>query len=385
MGRKGGSGGKKAKGGGQQQQQKKKPHNKNGDKKNGGGGRKGKDDDIDPEMKYQLEEIGLALKEITGDGNCLFRALADQLYGDPDSYHRRLRNETVDFMRRNKSDFEPFFVVGEDGQSFERHLDLLDEDGTFAGNDAIVAFARRYEVVVVIHQLNEPLWKVGEEVGESSSASAAAAKSKRGKKRRKQLHVSYHNGDHYNSVRRLGDTESQGKPANVCVVQMTVDGLTRETSQDVEEEEEEDDLASDYENVPDPETVRQLVQEVRNRTGVTDNGRIQSCLQENDFNLEPTVGVLVKEVAVATARKARSSLWKDGGTGERIFGGNVADSAVQQRPKATAAASSSKAKRKPGRHSRRKNGRGGSDSNSQDSDDDSATAVVASNLATLSI
>ena len=31
------------------------------------------------------------------------------------------------------------------------------------GNDAIVAFARRYEVVVVIHQLNEALWKIGDD------------------------------------------------------------------------------------------------------------------------------------------------------------------------------------------------------------------------------
>ena len=31
------------------------------------------------------------------------------------------------------------------------------------GNDAIVAFSRRYEVVVVIHQLNEALWKIGDD------------------------------------------------------------------------------------------------------------------------------------------------------------------------------------------------------------------------------
>ena len=75
----------------------------------------------------------------------------------------------------------------------------------FTGNDAIVAFARRYEAVVVIHQLNEPLWKVGEENG------------KEGRKRTKQLHISYHNGDHYNSVRMIGDLQSSGKAANVYI------------------------------------------------------------------------------------------------------------------------------------------------------------------------
>ena len=38
-----------------------------------------------------------------------------------------------------------------------------------AGNDAIVAFSRRYEVVVVIHQLNEALWKIGEDDADTES------------------------------------------------------------------------------------------------------------------------------------------------------------------------------------------------------------------------
>lgn len=36
----------------------------------------------------------------------------------------------------------------------------LAKPGTFAGNDAIVAFARNNQMNVVIHQVNAPLWKV---------------------------------------------------------------------------------------------------------------------------------------------------------------------------------------------------------------------------------
>ena len=50
------------------------------------------DEDDVPKMKIQLERLGLVLKEVEGDGNCLFRALADQLYGSPDRY-KRLRQE----------------------------------------------------------------------------------------------------------------------------------------------------------------------------------------------------------------------------------------------------------------------------------------------------
>lgn len=45
---------------------------------------------------------------------------------------------------------------------FPSHSPVSDlaEPGTFAGNDAIVAFARSQQVKVVIHQLNAPLWEV---------------------------------------------------------------------------------------------------------------------------------------------------------------------------------------------------------------------------------
>ena len=33
--------------------------------------------------------------------------------------------------------------------------------GTYAGNDAIVAFARLHQVTVIIHQLNSPFFVVG--------------------------------------------------------------------------------------------------------------------------------------------------------------------------------------------------------------------------------
>ena len=56
-----------------------------------------------------------------------------------------------------RDDFEPFV---EDDISFDDHLSSLSEQGTFGGNDAIVAWARLHQCTVVIHQLNKPLWQV---------------------------------------------------------------------------------------------------------------------------------------------------------------------------------------------------------------------------------
>ncbi len=53
------------------------------------------------------------------------------MYGKVERY-RQLRKETVAFMREHREDFEPFHP-DEGGVSFDRHLDLLAEDATYAG------------------------------------------------------------------------------------------------------------------------------------------------------------------------------------------------------------------------------------------------------------
>ncbi|XP_061623141.1 OTU domain-containing protein 3 isoform X2 [Phyllopteryx taeniolatus] len=140
----------------------------------------------------QLQAMGLKLREVPGDGNCLFRALGDQLEGHSRS-HLELRQETVQYMMSHRQDFEPFV---EDDIPFTEHLSNLAQPGTFAGNDAIVAFARSQQVKVVIHQLNTPLWEInGTE-----------------KQMCRELHIAYRYGDHYDSVRRIGDnSESRGQ------------------------------------------------------------------------------------------------------------------------------------------------------------------------------
>ena len=107
-------------------------------------------------LNTQLGTLGLTLKQIPGDGNCLFRALGDQLHGNSND-HFLYRTKVVNYMKQNRQDFEPFV---EDDLSFDSHLSSLAESGTFAGNDSIVAFARLHNITVVIHQLNKPLWQI---------------------------------------------------------------------------------------------------------------------------------------------------------------------------------------------------------------------------------
>ncbi|XP_029689546.1 OTU domain-containing protein 3 isoform X2 [Takifugu rubripes] len=155
----------------------------------------------------QLQALGLKLREVPGDGNCLFRALGDQLEGHSRG-HLRLRQETIQYMMTHRQDFEPFV---EDDVPFSQHLSNLSQPGTFAGNDAIVAFARSQQVKVVIHQLNMPLWEIN---GSEKQVC-------------RQLHIAYRYGDHYDSVRRMGDNSES--PAQLRVENLQPSqGLQRE-------------------------------------------------------------------------------------------------------------------------------------------------------------
>lgn len=75
-------------------------------------------------------------------------------------------------------------------------VEQLSKLSTYGGNDSIVAFARNHGVNIVIHQLNEPRWVI-----------YGGNYNKNGQVR--ELHISYHNGEHYSSVRRINDNTSE--------------------------------------------------------------------------------------------------------------------------------------------------------------------------------
>ncbi|OMP07649.1 Ovarian tumor, otubain [Corchorus olitorius] len=54
-------------------------------------------------LSERLATYGLAELQIEGDGNCQFRALADQLFRNPD-YHKHVRRQIVKQMNIISSD-----------------------------------------------------------------------------------------------------------------------------------------------------------------------------------------------------------------------------------------------------------------------------------------
>lgn len=245
------------------------------------------DQDDCKELNNELLKVGLSLKLIPGDGNCLFRALGDQLDGNSED-HMKYRQEVVQYMKDHRADFEPFV---EDDISFDRHLDNLSEVGTFGGNDSIVAFARLYDLTVVIHQLNKPLWQVFSEGGN----------------RNKELHISYHNGDHYNSVRRCEDLNGSGA-ALVNLSRLNADKIKGKLSSGDE---------SDSEISPNTNNLDALINEVRRLTEIQSEDIIIKALESN--NRSPQIAA----ESLKNQKHRKSDLWSESGTGSRIIGNGM--------------------------------------------------------------
>ncbi|XP_029802968.1 OTU domain-containing protein 3 isoform X2 [Suricata suricatta] len=251
----------------------------------------------------QLQALGLKLREVPGDGNCLFRALGDQLEGHSRN-HLKHRQETVDYMIKQREDFEPFV---EDDVPFEKHVASLAKPGTFAGNDAIVAFARNHQLNVVIHQLNAPLWQI--RGTEKSSV--------------RELHIAYRCGEHYDSVRRLNDNSEAPARLQTEFQMLHQDESNKREKMKTKGVDCEEDLRDEVEDA---------VQKVCSATGCSDFNLIVQNLEAENYNIESAIIAMLQmnqgkrnnaEESLESSGRAPKPcgpLWEEGGSGTRIFG-----------------------------------------------------------------
>ncbi|NWU44315.1 OTUD3 protein, partial [Hylia prasina] len=266
----------------------------------------------------QLRALGLKLREVPGDGNCLFRALGDQLEGHSRN-HLRHRQETVQFMVQQRADFEPFV---EDDVPFDKHVANLAKPGTFAGNDAIVAFARNNQVNVVIHQLNAPLWQI-----RGTDRSDA-----------RELHIAYRHGEHYDSVRRISDHSEA--PACLRMEMLSKNDLNKTEEVKPQKGDSEDETEVEVEDA---------VQKVCNATGCSDIDLVSHVLEVEDYNVESAIfailqvkegeGIGTEDQQEPLGREQKScsrTPWEENGTGSRIFGNQSLDQGEAENDKGKA-------------------------------------------------
>ncbi|WPH04430.1 Hypothetical protein R9X50_00732100 [Acrodontium crateriforme] len=167
-----------------------------------------------------LDAMGLYAADIRGDGNCLFNALSDQLYGNQDQ-HTAIRARVIDYMRSHATYYKQFIDVHPGGgirrnpkrknagaysspanfippstadidRVFESHLESMARGGTYGDNMEITAFSSAYEVDVKIYQRDFAYMISGSGEGRHN----------------KVAHIAYHMWEHYSSIRNIDGPHS---------------------------------------------------------------------------------------------------------------------------------------------------------------------------------
>lgn len=130
-----------------------------------------------------LHPMGLAIRDVANDGNCFFRAVSDQLYGT-EQFHYDLRQRACDYIVRNKQLFIDFV---NDDQSFDEYVADMRTDGIWADHIEIQAISMTCGVNIRVHQSGKPSYDIRNHLAADAPV----------------IHLSYHFGEHYASVRPL--------------------------------------------------------------------------------------------------------------------------------------------------------------------------------------
>ncbi|KAK2980207.1 hypothetical protein RJ640_007297 [Escallonia rubra] len=139
-------------------------------------------DDAERERQFEIDirrAKGLEVKRMLEDGNCLFRAVADQVYGDSDAYDLA-RQMCVDYMERERDHFSQFITEG-----FVSYCKRKRRDKVYGNNVEIQALSEMYNRPIHIYSYStEPI-----NIFQGSYNTETPP-----------IRLSYHHGNHYNSL-----------------------------------------------------------------------------------------------------------------------------------------------------------------------------------------
>lgn len=138
--------------------------------------------DAERERQFELELRrikGLEVKRMMEDGNCLFRAVADQVYGDTEAYDLT-RQMCIDYMERERDHFSQFITEG-----FTSYCKRKRRDKVYGNNVEIQALSEMYNRPIHIYSYStEPI-----NIFHGSYNTDTPP-----------IRLSYHHGNHYNSL-----------------------------------------------------------------------------------------------------------------------------------------------------------------------------------------
>lgn len=95
-------------------------------------------------LSERLSTYDLAELHIEGDGNCQFRALADQLFRNPD-YHKHVRKEIVKQLKHHKKLYESYVPM-----KYRSYVKKMKKLGEWGDHVTLQAAADRFEAKICL-------------------------------------------------------------------------------------------------------------------------------------------------------------------------------------------------------------------------------------------
>jgi len=130
-------------------------------------------------LEKALQTKGLKICQIEKDGNCLFRTVAHQLYGD-EKMHDVVRKNCMDYMEKERNHFSQFVV-----EDFLEYITRKRKDTVYGNHLELQAIAELYNRPILIYTTNEEPLNLFQEEYQTDNP---------------PMRLSYHCGNHYNSV-----------------------------------------------------------------------------------------------------------------------------------------------------------------------------------------
>ena len=190
-------------------------------------------DEIDEEFIKELEKLGYFIREVGGDGNCLFRSVSDQMDNTEKNY-KEYRSRCIEYMVQNKDEFINFL---EDDEPFDKYIQRMSEDGEWGGNLEIYALSRLLNANFYIYIFKQPMYVVNNF-----------------DKPKKNILMTYHDGKHYNSLRKLEEKSKEDKEKE--------EKRKKEKKEENEEDEKEENENDEEEEEDDNDDINDLISKV---------------------------------------------------------------------------------------------------------------------------
>ena len=172
----------------------------------------GPSDKMLEEEKLQklLHPLGLSMKDIKADGNCLFRSIEDQLVATSSEElegqvmtHSQLRKAAADYMLAHPDDFVPFIYdeedKGDEATQLKSYAEMMANTAAWGGQCELVAIAEMLQRQIEVHAVSMPILTLGEQHQGKPPLRVC------------YLRMAFALGEHYNSTTKLQEEEKEEK------------------------------------------------------------------------------------------------------------------------------------------------------------------------------